>query len=503
MITKTGLMHLLILSVLLFPVTLNAESIVANPSFEISGSDGNHFGGWNQFGATGTSTQALHGSRAARVNSQNNGELNVSGFWQPLEGGPGQSWMLAGYVLNPSASPLQGAGFALVNLEWRSSSGALIGYDTFTVATAATPADEYAHFQYLSTPAPTGTAYIHVLAGLLQTASDPSMSVIYDQVTCSSTSFPTIDDTQWLDFPGGRTLEFSNRSWRVKGPGWYGPGPNYFSDSEQNVWVDAQDRLHVGLRQVAGSWHSSEVTLEEALGYGDYIFTTQGPLQTLDTNTVLGLFIWQYGPSGTAPGSWWNPYNEIDIEYSRWGNPSADLGQYVAQPWDWAGNIYRYGAAFGAEQLSSHAFRWLPDRVEFRSWYGSPDDESPANLISSWTYTGPHIPRPEQPRVHINLWYFTTPALAYQEVVLDQFTFIPLGFSNPPHAPRNVMLELEGSDLRLIWDDDPSILYWTVWSADDTEEGFSLRSTVSTNSCLLEDEIQAYPRRFYQIIAHY
>jgi hypothetical protein len=75
--------------------------------------------------------------------------------------------------------------------------------------------------------------------------------------------------------------------------------------------------------------------------------------------------------------------------------------------------------------LSSHAFRWLPDRVEYRSWRGGPADESPANYIHTWTYTGPHIPRPEQPRVHINLWRFGGDPASDQVVVIDEFTFVP------------------------------------------------------------------------------
>lgn len=499
--------HLWLLLLLIFvlvsiPVLLAAESIVANPSFEIAGSGGNHFGGWNQFGITGTTDMALHGFRAAKVRSQNDGNLNVSGFWQPLEGGPGQRWVLAGYVMNPTVLPLQGNGFALVNLEWRNQSGGLIGYDTFTVATATTPAGQYIPFQHISTPAPAGTAYIHVLAGLLQTSSDPAMDVYYDQLTCFTTTHPTLDETQWMDFPGGRTLEFSDRLWRVKGPGWYGPGPNYFSDSQQSIWVDAQQRLHITQRQVTGGWQSSEIVLDEALGYGDYIFTTLGPLEALDPNTVLGLFLWQYGSSGTAPGSWWNPYNEIDIEYSRWGSPSTEIGQFVAQPWDWTGNMWRYNATFGTGRIASHAFRWLPDRVEFRSWFGGPDEESPANMISSWIYTGPHIPRPEQPRVHINLWYIATPSNSYQEVVLDRFTFHPIGYTGPLQAPRNVLLQRSGNNLLLSWDPDPEVVTWTVWSSDDPYSGFDLRASTQSNSCLLENEVQAYPSHFYRIIAN-
>jgi hypothetical protein len=167
------------------------------------------------------------------------------------------------------------------------------------------------------------------------------------------------------------------------------------------------------------------VTLEEPLGYGDYIFTTRERLDTLHENIVLGLFLWQYGPCFEPENGWWNPYNEIDVEFSRWGVPLDDVGQFVAQPWDYPGNISRFDATFEDGELTSHTFRWLSDRVEYRSWRGGPDDEPQGNLIHTWMYTGPHIPRPEQPRVHISLWQYDGPPSTDQEVILDAFTFIP------------------------------------------------------------------------------
>jgi hypothetical protein len=105
------------------------------------------------------------------------------------------------------------------------------------------------------------------------------------------------------------------------------------------------------------------------------------------------------------------------------------VGQFVAQPYDWYGNMSRFAATFSDGELTSHAFRWLPDRVEFRSWRGGPLDEVLGDYIHTWTYTGPHIPRLEQPRVHINLWQFDGPPSTYQEVVFDEFTFVPEGGS--------------------------------------------------------------------------
>jgi hypothetical protein len=77
--------------------------------------------------------------------------------------------------------------------------------------------------------------------------------------------------------------------------------------------------------------------------------------------------------------------------------------------------------------VTSHAFRWLADGVEYRSWRGGAAEEGSSPLIHAWTYTGPHIPRPEQPRVHVNLWQVAGPPATNQEVVLEAFTFVPEG----------------------------------------------------------------------------
>jgi hypothetical protein len=433
-----------ILLCLLFFGGLEAQCVLANPSFEIAGSNGAVFAGWEQFGSTGSVGTAFHGSQAARVSGQNSGAGSESGYWQQLGCEPGERWRIGGQVLNPSSAPLTGDSIARIKVEWFNAGGGFIALDTYTVADASAPLDQYLAFNLLSQPAPAGTAAFRPVFTVLQSQGDPATDVYYDQVFCYSSSYPTMDDVQWNDFPGGRSLEFSNRIWRVKGPGFYGPGPNNFSDSPSSVWVDAQDRLHLTISQIDGAWNSTEVTLADTLGYGDYIFTTLGSLNLLDPRAVLGLFLWQYLPCWDPNNSWWNPYNEIDVEYSRWGNPGNEIAQFVVQPWDWAGNIIRFDATFGAQQLSSHAFRWLADRVEFRSWFGGPDEETPQNLISQWTYTGPHIPRPEQPRVHINLWYAGSPPATPQEVVLSQFTFIPAGgnTATDDQAPGAPPLEL-------------------------------------------------------------
>ncbi len=422
--------HLLLAAVVMVLVAgpVGAQCILANPSFELGGSGGAVFGGWNQFGVVGSVTDAVHGTRAARVSGPGGGGWGVSGYWQRLDSAPGERWLVTGHVRHPGVKPLTGPSAALVNIEWRNAAGDLIDYDSFTVADAATTPDTYHAFEVLSAPAPAGTAAIHALFGVLQGPGEPSPDVSYDQVTVHSTSTPTIDDLQWADFGGGRAVVFAGRTWRVKGPGYFGPGPNVFCHGPQCVWVDDSGFLHLTLAYRSGNWASTEVVLEDALGYGDYVVTLEGRLDLLDPQAVLGLFLWQYGPCWNEAYFWWNPYNEVDIEYSRWGNPANAIGQFVAQPYDYPGNLARFAATFADGEVTSHAMRWLPDRVEYRAWRGGPGDEATATMIHAWTYTGPHVPRPEQPRLHLNLWKLAggDPASA-QEVIVRGFTFVPAG----------------------------------------------------------------------------
>jgi hypothetical protein len=422
--------------------------MLANPSFEIAGQSGAVFGGWNQFGSVGSVTGALHGARAARVSGPNTGGWDVSGFWQAQTSTAGDRWLVGGHVRVPSARPLAGQSTAIVNVEWRNSGAALISYESHEVATVGSVRDTFLAFAFTTAPAPAGTASARLVLGVLQAPGDPQRDAHFDRVRFEKQTVPSLDDKQWGDFASGRTLSFAGRTWRVKGPGFYGPGPNSFTNSAGAVYVDANERLHLTIAQVGATWYSTEVALTQPLGYGDYVFTTRGRLDTLDPTTVLGLYVWEYGPCYDTAYLWWNPYNETDIEFSRWGVAGGPNGQYVTQPWDWGGNRVQFNMSFAADEMTSHAFRWKPDRIEYRSWRGGAQEESTSPLAASWTYTGPHIPRPDQPRVHLNLWQVAGPPATTQEVVVEDFRFTPPPelLDAPPGgaAPPRAMLTLAG-----------------------------------------------------------
>ena len=85
------------------------------------------------------------------------------------------------------------------------------------------------------------------------------------------------DDEEEIELPiesTTRIIEFSGYEWvvRTSDENQVGPGPNLFSDSEQNVWVDQQGRLHLKIVQKAGKWYCSGITLREDFGHNKYIF---------------------------------------------------------------------------------------------------------------------------------------------------------------------------------------------------------------------------------------
>jgi len=208
-----------------------------------------------------------------------------------------------------------------------------------------------------------------------------------------------------------RTIRFSNIDWFVKRER-SGPGPNQFSDSEDNVRVDAEGRLHLQITNRGGTWFCAEVIASQSLGHGTYRFSVSSSLADLDSSVVLGMFTWSDDPQFA--------HRELDVEISRWGVADAEDAQFVIQPWDRKGHRVRF--TIPRTPGSVHTFTWSPTNVAFesRTWEGTTIRK---NTLSNG------VP-PAGPDTHprINLWLFNTvPPRDGRpvEVVIDSFEFIP------------------------------------------------------------------------------
>jgi hypothetical protein len=212
-----------------------------------------------------------------------------------------------------------------------------------------------------------------------------------------------------------RTITFSGHQWTVKtsaGELW-GPGPNRFSDSSDNVWVDEQGRLHLKISWRDGAWHCAEVISQASFGHGTYRFTVESPLDALDAQAVLGLFTWNDDKAFN--------HREIDIEFARWGNPlDPTNAQFVVQPYNTRGNLQRWTLQPGYT-TTTHQFRWTLRDITFNSSFAG-------NPLAQWTYSKRNgIPRPGGENARINLWLFQglpPQGGAPIEVVVSRFDFV-------------------------------------------------------------------------------
>lgn len=220
--------------------------------------------------------------------------------------------------------------------------------------------------------------------------------------------------------PALRNLRWSGVDWYLKDSAGarVGPGDNYFSSSTDQVWIDAQNRLHLRVSNVAGKWQCAEAITYRTLGYGRYLFRAETEVDTLDANAVLGLFTWA--------DRFEDPHHrEIDIEWSRWGNASDSTNaQFVVQPYAPAGHLQRFTipAATGS---SVQQWLWQTTGVAFQALEGTG--------ALSWSYpagntVSANLPESCDESVHLNLWLCNNAGPAGGqpvEVVLREFQHIP------------------------------------------------------------------------------
>lgn len=212
---------------------------------------------------------------------------------------------------------------------------------------------------------------------------------------------------------GASTISFAGHSWTVKqSEGQVGPGPNVFSADTINV--DKKGRLHLRIEQIDGVWQSSEVILDQALGHGTYRFTVESSLADLDPNAVLGLFTWSDEPQ---------QFNrEIDIEFSKWGNPANPTNAgYTVQPYDAVGHQHQW--SIDSRRRTTHEFTWTAEGIHFRSV------DRRGRELASWSFTDTAaIPDPDTAHARMNLWLFRGAAPTDGNnihIVISDFEFTP------------------------------------------------------------------------------
>ena len=221
-----------------------------------------------------------------------------------------------------------------------------------------------------------------------------------------------------------QTLKFSGYEWSIKSGDKLGPGPNLWASS--HAWVDSNGYLHLKISPINGKWACAEVSSLQRFGFGDYEFLVEGPIDRLDRNVTLGLFNYptpDVGSDGT---------NEIDIEFSHWGNPNRPIGNYTVWPAVHGLPNARKTFNFHLRKpfYSVQKFAWNSQSINFAS-YTDVNRTIRVSPPCSWRFSPKDylsaIPQRPMP-VHINLWLGTSkpPSNGKDvDIVLESFTFTP------------------------------------------------------------------------------
>ena len=211
-----------------------------------------------------------------------------------------------------------------------------------------------------------------------------------------------------------KIIHFGGYDWTaLDGENDRGGGVNSYDSA--NAWTDQKGYLHLRMALHDGRWTCAEVNLTRSLGYGTYRFVVEDSAH-LEPSAVLGMYTLDIGGKNDGP-------NELDIEMSRWGNPTGKNGQYVVQPFYVPENVARFAAPAG---VLTHTLRWEPGMASFQTTLGAASS-SRAKIINAHVFTS-EIPVPATETVHIDLFDFHRSGNAEQhpaEAVIEKFEYLP------------------------------------------------------------------------------
>jgi len=213
-------------------------------------------------------------------------------------------------------------------------------------------------------------------------------------ISCNDTSNETANLNNQTDcnVTCDRTFSWSGFTWCVKNTNESkcSPGPNYFSQSSENVWVDSAGELHLRITKRNDRYYCAEVFTTDKVGYGEYTFYISSRVDNLDKNVVAGMFTWNDNDCRT------NANSEIDIEFARWGEADdSTVIEYSVQPTNAGAETDRFTrwAMQSGSNSSVHFLNWTPSEISWSSYSGFVNLSPKGNLIASWSFDSTNAPK--------------------------------------------------------------------------------------------------------------
>jgi hypothetical protein len=253
-----------------------------------------------------------------------------------------------------------------------------------------------------------GSAYA---ALLVEPGYSPPLTVNVLPQTGGAVRAVAMVDGPMLSRPAHKTLHFSGYEWEIRQTvGEPANSRNFYNPA--NAWVDKRGFLHLRIAKNETGWTNAEVDLSRSLGYGSYRFVMHD-ISRLEPAAVLNLSTWD--DSG--------PYREMDMEISRWGEPTGKNAQYVVQPYYIPANVVRFMAPTGT---LAYSFVWEPGQVSFTTVRGS-GPRGKSDFAAAHVFTS-GIPSPDRESVRMNLYVFDnkrSPLHHEVEVIIEKFEYLP------------------------------------------------------------------------------
>ncbi len=194
-----------------------------------------------------------------------------------------------------------------------------------------------------------------------------------------------------------REISFAGLTWQVRDDGKGSPGGNFWRD--ENVWVDNFGRLHLQIRKVENTWTCAELQTIERFLFGKFSFEIIGRIDEFDKNIVFGLF--KYPQEKNRDG-----FDEIDIEFSKWGKDENGIGNYTvySDVNGFAEDNYNFQFALEGTH-STHSFTQSANNIIFQSFHGHRNENKSGGEIRELRFFGSNIAKKPMP-IYLNFWLF-------------------------------------------------------------------------------------------------
>jgi hypothetical protein len=199
-----------------------------------------------------------------------------------------------------------------------------------------------------------------------------------------------------------------------------------------NVYVDSNGYLHLMITKKRRSVTAAELFSNDNMGFGTYQWEIQGAVDNMDPHAVLGLF-----PYGPEHGIGRDGENEIDIEFSRWGNTlcggacNADFNVYPSTGHFAVGSTEDdFNVNLSGGNLVTARLSWSSTSITETVMSGLQPLGTTQNMLQTWTFAPPDylVRIPQQPvPVGMNLWCYKKRVASSQAVIIQSFQYVGAG----------------------------------------------------------------------------